>query len=410
MASELVIVGGGLTTARAIKSYREAGGEDRITLFSRDDTIPYHRPPLSKRFLRGEAEREDTLVEPESFYSEQDVDVHLQTSVRALRLDERVVELADGGRKEFGKLLIASGAAPRRLAVEGADLERVFSLRTLDDSAAIREAARDSRQAVVVGAGFIGMEVAASLSQLGLEVTLVHRGRGLFEVLRARQVAEFLRELYGRHGVQLVLGESVERFGGRKRVDCVQTIGGETYQADLAVVGIGVGPGVDWLEGSGLDLEDGVRVNARWETGAEAVWAAGDVARFDDPIFERPRRIEHWSNANYAGTQVGRLIAGGDGGFDIVSTFFSEVFGFSFKVFGDVDVFDEIVFRGALDDGKAIAFYLRDETLVACLLIGQDEETETLLKELIAGHARTRDVTAISDASVALGDVFELAA
>jgi len=410
VASELVIVGGGLTTARAIKSYREAGGEDRITLFSRDDTIPYHRPPLSKRFLRGEAEREDTLVEPESFYSEQDVDVHLQTCVRALRLDERVVELADGGRKEFGKLLIASGAAPRRLAVEGADLERVFSLRTLDDSAAIREAARDSRQAVVVGAGFIGMEVAASLSQLGLEVTLVHRGRGLFEVLRARQVAEFLRELYGRHGVQLVLGESVERFGGRKRVDCVQTIGGETYQADLAVVGIGVGPGVDWLEGSGLDLEDGVRVNARWETGAEAVWAAGDVARFDDPIFERPRRIEHWSNANYAGTQVGRLIAGGDGGFDIVSTFFSEVFGFSFKVFGDVDVFDEIVFRGALDDGKAITFYLRDETLVACLLIGQDEETETLLKELIAGHARTRDVTAISDASVALGDVFELAA
>jgi 3-phenylpropionate/trans-cinnamate dioxygenase ferredoxin reductase subunit len=405
----LVVVGGGLASARAIKSFREAGGEGRVTLFSRDDVVPYHRPPLSKRFLRGEIEREETFVEPEQFYREHDVDVHLETGVRALRLDERTLELDDGSTRRFDKLLIASGATPRRLDVPGFDLDNVFTLRRLDDSQAIRGAARSSRQAVVVGAGFIGMEVAASLAQLGLEVTLVHRGKGLFEVLRARQVEQFLTELYGRHGVQLVLGDEIAEFGGRSKCDSVETKRGQTFQADLAVVGIGVTPTTGWLEDSGLRLDDGVVVNERWETGAEGVWAAGDVARFYDPIFGRQRRIEHWSNANYAGTEVGRLMAGGEGGFDIVSTFFSEVFGFSFKVFGDVDVFDEIVFRGALEDGKAIAFYLDGDRLAACLLTGQDEETEDRLKDLLRAHARVRDAAALADESMSLDDVFAAA-
>jgi NTE family protein len=403
----LVIVGGGLASARAIKAFRESGGEGPVTLFSLDDVVPYHRPPLSKRFLRGEAEREDTFVEPEQFYRDHDADVHLEQGVRALRTAERTLELDDGSSKRFDKLLIASGATPRRLDVPGFDLENVFTLRRLADSQAIRDAARSSRQAVVVGAGFIGMEVAASLSQLGLEVTLVHRGKGLFEVLRARQVEQFLSELYGRNGVQLVLADEVAQFGGRGKIDSVETKRGQTYQADLAVVGIGVSPTTGWLEGSGLELDDGVVVNDRWETGAEGVWSAGDVARFYDPIFGRARRIEHWSNANYAGTQVGRLMAGGEGGFDIVSTFFSEVFGFSFKVFGDVDICDEIVFRGTLEDGKAIAFYLDGGRLTGCLLVGQDEETENRLKELIRAHAQAREAAVLSDQSKPLEDAFE---
>jgi NADPH-dependent 2,4-dienoyl-CoA reductase/sulfur reductase-like enzyme len=406
----LVVVGGGLATARAVKSFREAGGDGPVTLFSRDDVVPYHRPPLSKRFLRGEAEREDTLVEPEPFYREHEVDVHLETGIRTLRLGERTLELEDGSTRRYDKLLIASGATPRRLDVPGFEHETVFTLRTLDNSAAIRAAARDSRQAVVVGAGFIGMEVAASLSQLGLEVTLVHRGKGLFEILRARQVEQFLTELYGRNGVQLVLGDEVAEFRGRSKLDSIETRRGETYQADLAVVGIGVVPTTDWLEGSGLELENGVVVNERWETGVEGVWAVGDVARFYDPIFARVRRIEHWSNANYAGTEVGRLIARGEGRYDFVSTFFSEVFGFTFKVFGDVDITQEIVFRGTLEVGQAIGFYFHEDRLIACLVIGQDEATENRLKELIREHARVRQAAALSDASTPLDDVFEVSA
>ena len=389
----LLVVGGGLASARAVKAYREAGGEGAVTLISADDFPPYHRPPLSKKFLRGESEAEDALVESEAFYREHDIDVVLGTRATGFRADERVVVATDGEHR-FEKLLIATGASPNRLDVPGADRDEVFTLRTIDNSKAIRDAASEARHAVVVGAGFIGMEVAASLSQLELEVTLVHRGKGLFETLRARQLAQFLTELYGTKGVNLVLGDEVAEFAGRDSLDSVRTKRGEVYQAELAVVGVGVRPNTDWLDG-GLRIDDGVIVNERYETGLPDVWAVGDVARFYDPLFERYRRIEHWSNANHQGTDVGKLIAGGDGGYDIVSTFFSEVFGVTFKVFGDIDEFDEIVIRGSLDDGDAIAFYLGGDRLVACLLTGQDDDTEAKLKELIAARATVSDLEAL---------------
>jgi NTE family protein len=168
-----------------------------------------------------------------------------------------------------------------------------------------------------------------------------------------------------------------------------------------------VAPTTGWLENSGLELDDGVVVDQRFETGAEGVWAVGDVARFYDPIYERQRRIEHWSHANFTGSEVGRLIAGGDGGFDIVSTFFTEVFGITFKVFGDVDDIDEIVFRGALEDGAAIGFYLKGERFVAALVVGQDEETENQLKELLRARATVHDAGRLADEGMALEDVFE---
>jgi NADPH-dependent 2,4-dienoyl-CoA reductase/sulfur reductase-like enzyme len=401
----LVIVGGGLSSARAIKAYREGGGDGKVALLSRDSVIPYHRPPLSKKFLRGESEAEDALVEDEAFYRDHDVDIRLETRATSVRIGERLVEV-NGSSMRYDRLLIATGAWPRRLEVPGAERDGVFVLRTLDDSRQIREAAHDARQAVVVGAGFIGMEVAASLSQLGLEVTLVHRGKGLFEILRARQLAQYLTDLYGRNGVALVLGDEVSEFAGHDRVDSVRTKLGNVYQADLAVVGIGVRPNTDWLEDSDLELDDGVVVNERFETGAPGVSAVGDVARFFDPIFDRHRRIEHWSNANYQGTQVGKLLAGGEAGYDIVSTFFSEVFGITLKVFGDIDQFGDIVFRGSLEDGNAIGFYLDGPRLVACLLVGQDEETEARLKELIAAHATVRDAERLASDDATLDDAF----
>jgi NTE family protein len=401
----LVIVGGGLASARAIKAYREAGGEARITLISRDTMLPYHRPPLSKRYLRGETTAEDALVESEPFYRDNDVDVQLETTVEALDVAERKLRLDGGAERAFGQLLIATGASPRTLDVPGSTLEGVFALRRLDDSTRIRAAAEKARHAVVVGAGFIGMEVAASLSQMGLEVTLVHRGEGLFEILRARPLTVFLSELYGRKGVQLLLGDEVAAFGGRSRIDAVETKRDRTAQAELAVVGVGVAPGTAWLEGSGLRLDDGIVVNERFETGVEGIWAAGDVARFYDPLFEKHRRIEHWSNANYAGAEAGKLMAGGEGGFDIVSTFFTEVFGITIKLFGDVDEFDEVVFRGAIDR-SAIGFYLRDDRLVACLVLDQDEETENRLKELLKARATVRDAERLGSESVGLDELF----
>jgi NADPH-dependent 2,4-dienoyl-CoA reductase/sulfur reductase-like enzyme len=213
---ELIIVGGGLASARAIAAYRKAGGAGRIALISKDTSIPYHRPPLSKRYLRGEAEPADVLVEPAEFYEQKEVALMLETQVVRLDPRERSVETGAGRRYRYGKLLLATGAAPRRLEVEGCEFEGVFTLRALADSTAIREAAGKTRDAVVVGSGFIGMEVAASLTLLGLDVTLVSRQVDLFAQLGSPEVSEHLVNLYRRRGIEVLLGDEVRAFAAAR--------------------------------------------------------------------------------------------------------------------------------------------------------------------------------------------------
>lgn len=383
---ELVIIGGGLSSARAIKSYRESGGEGSIALVSRDSTLPYHRPPLSKKFLRGETD-EEPLVEDEAFYRDHGVEVMLETSVSAVHTKDRAVEL-EAGRLGYEKLLLASGAWPRRLSVPGADLDGVFTLRTVGNSKAIREAASSAERAAIVGAGFIGMEVTASLRQIGKEVSLIHLGRWLFDQLGVEQLSGELAALYEEKGVRLVLGHEVAAFHGNGGVRKVTTKDGKDVEADLAVVGIGVDPVTDFLEGSGIELDNGIVVDERFQTNVPDVYAVGDVARFYDPLFKKRRRIEHWSNANYQGTEVGKLLAGADGGYDTVSAFFTEIFGITIRVFGDARQDADVVVHGSLRDNDLYVFYCDEKhEVIGALSVGQSEEVEELLKEQIRTHA-----------------------
>jgi NADPH-dependent 2,4-dienoyl-CoA reductase/sulfur reductase-like enzyme len=384
MKYDLVIAGGGLTAARAIKSYRGAGGAGRIALLAQEPVLPYHRPALSKRFLRGEM-TDAPFVEDEAFYADYDVDVRLETTVRSLDAGKRLVT-TDNGPAHYERLLIATGAMPRRLRVPGADLDDVFSLRTLADSKHIRSEAQSAERAVVIGGGFIGMEVAASLRQLGLEVALVHMGDGLFDLLGSAELSEQLLALYRDNGVDVLLGEEVAGFGGTDRLEYVEAKSGLCVSADIAVVGVGVIPNVHFLTESGLALHDGVLVNAHFETSAPGVYAAGDVANFFDPLFGRQRRIEHWSNADYQGTEVGNVLADAGNGYETVSSFFTEVFGLTVKVFGDVTRFDEQQTEGTLQTGLLIS-YGDAGRLVGALTVGQSEEVEALAKDLIAEHA-----------------------
>jgi NADPH-dependent 2,4-dienoyl-CoA reductase/sulfur reductase-like enzyme len=390
---ELVIVGGGLTAARAIKEYRAAGGAGRIALLAKERALPYHRRPLSKRYLRGEAERSDTLVEPEGFYDDNGVELLLGSEVTELDPRERAVTTGDGGRYAYGKLLLATGSVPRMLDVEGAGLDGVFSLRSVDDAAAIRETAAGTRDAVVVGSGFIGMEVAASLTQLGLDVTLVSRDVELFSQLRSPEISEHLVDVYRHRGVEVIRGDEVRAFQGRSRLDTVELHSGGQLGAGLAVIGIGVRPAISFLDGSGIALDDGILVDEQFRTNLPEVYAAGDVARFLDPVFGRRRRIEHWSNASYQGSEAGKVLAGADGGYDTVSTFFTESFGLTLKVFGDASQHDDRIARGSFADGDAIVFYLERGRVVATLHTGQDEETEETLKSLIRNRAEPRELT-----------------
>jgi NADPH-dependent 2,4-dienoyl-CoA reductase/sulfur reductase-like enzyme len=382
---ELVIVGGGLTAARAIKSYREHGGLGRIALLTKEPDLPYHRPALSKRYLRGQTS-DAPFAEDEAFYRDRDVEVLLATPVSGVDIEARTVA-THAGRFQYEKLLIATGATPRRLDVAGRALKGVHELRTLRDSQAIREAAITAEHAVVVGGGFIGMEVAASLRHLGIAVTLIHLGVGLFDQLRSPELSDYLASLYREHDVDLLLEQEVAGFGGEDRLGYVETKSRLCVEADLAVVGIGVVPNTDFLAGSGLTLEDGVVVNQRFETEAPDIYAAGDVANFFDPLYGRQRRIEHWSNANYQGIEVGKILAGTGVGYDTVSSFFSEVFGTTVKMFGDIARFDALATEGSLESGTLLTTYGDGGRLVAALTVGADEEVEALLKTLIAERA-----------------------
>jgi NADPH-dependent 2,4-dienoyl-CoA reductase/sulfur reductase-like enzyme len=384
--STLAIIGGGLSTARLVKSYRESGGEDDIVVVSADSSVPYHRPPLSKRYLRGEIEADGTYVEEEGYYAENGIDLRLETVVERADLDARKLELVGGERLPFDRLVIASGATPRQPTAPGSDLEGVFTLRRLADSAAIRRRAEEAKHAVAVGTGFIGLEVAASLTQLGLSVAIVDRGTQLFRPLAAPPFSEYLSRLYQEKGVALLLEDEIAEFRGDGSLSSVVTVKGEERRADLAVVGIGVVPEVGFLDGSSIELDNGIVVDERFETSLPGIYAVGDVAHFYDPVFGRSRRIEHWSNANYQGTELGTLLATGEGGYDTVSSFFSELFGVSVRHFGDVE-HDELHLDGSFEEGKAVLLYLVEGRIRGALTMGAEDETVERLKELIRERA-----------------------
>jgi 3-phenylpropionate/trans-cinnamate dioxygenase ferredoxin reductase subunit len=346
------IVGGGLSAAKLVEGYREAGGSDPITIWSQDPHGPYHRPPLSKRLLRGEAEPADALVHPAEWYAEHDVD--LRTSEHVSSLDEF----------DADTIVIATGARPRVL--EGA-----LSLRTLDDSLELRRRAGESRSAVVVGGGFIGLEVTASLTQLGVQVTQIVREPLVFAALQAPPLSEALAERFREHGVDL-------------RLDAADIPTG----ADFVVAGVGVEPNVELGREAGLEVRSGIVVNERFETSKPGVYAIGDVAEFFDPVFGRHRRIEHWSNAAYHGTTLGQILAGEDIRYDAVSSFFSEQFGHSFKSFGDPLGHDTTALEGDFREERAVLRFIRDGKAVGAVTTGLGEDAENELKnEIRAGAA-----------------------
>ena len=303
------IVGGGLAAAKLVEGYREAGGEEAITIWSQDPRGPYHRPGLSKRVLRGEAEPESVLAHPTEWYAENGAD--LRTGERVESLDE----------VDADTIVVATGARPR-------PLPGALPLRTVDDSLTLRERAQAAGSVVVVGGGFIGCEVTASLTVLGVEVTQIVRDPHLFSVLQAPALSEVIEARYREHGVDLRLGET------------------EIPDAPLTVAGIGVEPNVELPRDAGLEVRSGVITDARFATSRPGVYAIGDVAEFYDPVFGRRRRIEHWSNAAYHGTTLGHILAGSDERYDTVSSFFSEQFGHTFKLFGDVTDHDSTVLEG----------------------------------------------------------------
>jgi 3-phenylpropionate/trans-cinnamate dioxygenase ferredoxin reductase subunit len=409
MTDRIVIVGGGLAAARVARAYRDAGGESSVTILSADSAPPYNRPPLSKGFLRGEMEADAVFVEPEEAYAELNVDLRLGVTVTAVRPGDHTVSLADGNELPYDRLVLASGSIPRALGTPGEELAGVHTYRTLEDASAVRSAAESAPKALVIGGGFIGMETTASLTRRGLAVTQVDLADSLYAALQAPELSKSLERLYRERGVDVILGDVVTEFrGSGGELTGAVTKAGREIEAELAIVGVGVQPSTGYLEGSGVELERGtVVVDDRFASSVPGIWAVGDVANFQDPIFGHRRLIQHWTNANHQGDRLGRLLAGQDTPYDQVAFFFSEVFGTKIGLLGDLDGgHDELITRGSLEEGSLLGWYLRESRLVAALIIGQTPELQNELNALLRVQAPVVDSAALTDPETSPGSAF----
>ncbi|HEY8466980.1 MAG TPA: FAD-dependent oxidoreductase [Solirubrobacterales bacterium] len=367
MAAPFVIVGGGLAGAKGAEALRNEGYDGPIVLIGAEDELPYERPPLSKEYLRGEASREDPRVHPAEFYDGHDIELRLGTTVEEIDLDARELVLAGGDRLEWGRLLLATGAEPRRLPVPGAELPGVHYLRDFADADALAERLGPGARVAVIGAGWIGSEVAASARQLGAEVTLLEAARLPLERVLGSRASEFFADVHRAHGVDLRLGVGVERIAGDRAVEAVELADGERVECDLVVVGVGVAPRTELAERAGLEIDDGIAVGANLEASAEGVFAAGDVANAQHPFYGLKLRVEHWANALHQPEVAARAMLGRPASYERLPFFFSDQYEVGMEYRGFAPSFDEVVLRGDPDDGEFLAFWLREGRVAAVM-------------------------------------------
>jgi 3-phenylpropionate/trans-cinnamate dioxygenase ferredoxin reductase subunit len=360
-----VIVGASLAGAKAAETLRHEGFEGRLVLVGTEDERPYERPPLSKDYLRGEAGRERVYVHGEDFYAEHDIELRLGRAAVDMNASLREVALDDGERLRYDRLLLATGAEPRRLAIPGADLDGVHYLRTVADADGLRERLDRGGAVVVVGAGWIGAEVAASARQRGLDVTLIAPDQVPLERVLGREVGGVYRDIHTEHGVHMLMGARVEAFEGDGAVDRVRTSRGRHLECDFVVVGIGVQPRTQLAGRAGLSIGDGILVDEYLQTTAPGVFAAGDVAGAQHPFYRERIRVEHWANALRQGPVAARNMLGAAEPYDGLPYFFSDQYEVGMEYSGFARTWDRVVFRGDPASREFIAFWLAGDRVQA---------------------------------------------
>jgi len=390
-----VIVGAALAGAKAAETLRSEGFDGRVVLIGNEDVLPYERPPLSKEYLRGEAGPEVPRVHEADFYDQQHIDLRLGTQVQEVQTGSSEVTLASGEKVGFDRLLLATGAEVRRLSLPGGDLDEVYYLRSMADSDRLRARLDAGGHAVVVGAGWIGAEVAASARQKGVDVTLLDPLTVPLERVLGPEVGGVYRDIHSDHGVDVRMETGVDAFEGGSRVERVRTVDGETIDCDFVVVGVGVTPRVELAERAGLSVDDGIRTDASLRTSVPNVFAAGDVARADHPLIGQSVRVEHWANALEQGPAAARSMLGQSVIYDRVPYFFSDQYEVGMEYCGYPVRWDRVVFRGDPASREFIAFWMADERLVGAMNVNVWEVNDALQSVIRAGgavdEARLRD-------------------
>jgi 3-phenylpropionate/trans-cinnamate dioxygenase ferredoxin reductase subunit len=383
-----VIVGASLAGAKAAEALREEGFGGQVVLIGQERHYPYERPPLSKEYLQDRAGREKIFVHEDGWYAEHSVDLRLSTAVTAIDRARREVTLASGEGIGYDKLLLATGAMPRLLPVPGASAEGVLYLRSVDDSERIREILPSASRVAIVGAGWIGLEVAAAARIAGAEVMILEAaGLPLLRVL-GPEAATVFADLHREHGVDFRFAASVVEIlvsGGR--VSGVRLADGTEVGADAVVIGIGVAPAVQLAEAAGLEVRDGVVTDAALRTSAPDIYAAGDVARAFHPMLGKHIRVEHWANALNQPAAAARAMLGQDVAYDRLPFFFTDQYDLGMEYTGYVEPggYDRVVFRGDVGKREFIAFWLSQGRLLAGMNVNVWDVSEQIGRLIRAG-------------------------
>ena len=399
----VVIVGGGLAAARAVEGYRAGGGTAQLALLSAEDVLPYERPPLSKGSLAGDDPLEKAIVHDEQWYAEQDVTLHLGDPVEAIDLAAHTVTTAGGRSLEWSRLLLATGSSPRRLDVPGADLGNVLYLRTMAESAALREHLVQQRRLVVIGGGWIGLEVAAAARTHGCEVTVVEPQPSPLYGVVGPELGDWFRRLHESHGVRFHLEDGVESLTGTGDVSAVTLSSGVELPAEVVVVGVGIAPNVSLAEATGLDVDNGIVCDAALRTSNPEVFAAGDVASWFNPTLGERIRVDHWANALNGGYAAGQSLAGVEVSYGPLPYFFSDQYDIGLEYAGFVrrGVDTEVVFRGDPAGSEFMAFWLAEGKVLAGMHVNLWDSIDAI--KAVVGT--TVDADRLADQSVPLTEL-----
>ncbi|AWR99180.1 NAD(P)/FAD-dependent oxidoreductase [Metallosphaera hakonensis] len=378
-----LIIGSGIAGFHAFDELMSKDMNTDVVMVTNDKFIPYDRPPLSKEYLRGEIDRKSLF-----FRRAEEYRGNLVTNVSVEKITGNKAILSDGSEIEFEKALIATGGRPRRLGVPGENDRRVRYLRSLEDADAIKELARSSKKALIVGAGFIGVEVAASLTRLGIDVEVVEVKPYIWSTFVDEDMSKFFQDYFERKGVKFTLNESVKDFRGGDKIKIELTK--KEIEADFALIATGIAPNVELAERSGITVNNGIVVDRQLRTNLTNVYAAGDIANIEDPITGKRRRIEHWNNAEYTGRLAARNMMGSSENYSFLSTVWSDIFDLHIESAGETTGYDEYVIRGNRDDLSFSVIYLKEGIVHGYVAVNRPGEELEALNSMIQERKETK--------------------
>ena len=385
---DILIVGGGLAGASCAEGLRESGFDGSVLLVGREPHPPYQRPPITKDMLRGESEPDDAHLFADDWYADNNVELQTRTSVMKLDPATKTAQLPHQETVHFDRALLATGANINRLRVEGGDHDGIHYLRTLGTGESLRSDAADAEKVVVVGGSYIACETAASLTALGKQCTLVMPEDGPLSLGFGNAASGFFADLLGSHGIEFVTGDGVTRFEGEQRVERVVTESGNTLDADLVVIAIGVHPDVMLARAAGLELGEsgGVKCSSTLETSAAGIWCAGDPCEYDSVVHGRRLRVEHFEVAAAQGKYAAAAMTGtADGPYDEIPYFWSDLADWtSLEYVGPAEKWDREVVRGSFDDGEFTVFYLDGDQVAAALTVGRSDDLEEAKRLMVS--------------------------